>query len=166
MGDNEEHTIAEDFVVTKYKMAGEIVNREYGQEGNDGGFQPFMRQVYRASMFDGSAWEDWLFAPFVLPHGFLATIWWRCRVACNPLGPSEPCCREDTLKQGHSSRESGSLAAFPRAASGNIANRALHGTSCYHNIAHFHDDHLKQHEAPVMLSIHMFQYWRPFSFAT
>ncbi|XP_037784252.1 proliferation-associated protein 2G4-like [Penaeus monodon] len=27
MGDNEEHTIAEDLVVTKYKMAGEIVNR-------------------------------------------------------------------------------------------------------------------------------------------
>lgn len=98
MGDNEEHTIAEDLVVTKYKMAGEIVNREYGREGKDGGFRPFMRQGYRASMFDGSAWEDWLFARFVPPLGALAAFWWRCRVACNPTGPSEPRCREDTAK--------------------------------------------------------------------
>lgn len=32
MSDHEdEHTIAEDIVVTKYKMAGDIVNSEYGK---------------------------------------------------------------------------------------------------------------------------------------
>lgn len=42
MGDNEEHTIAEDLVVTKYKMAGEIVNREYGRRGKmRAGLGPF-----------------------------------------------------------------------------------------------------------------------------
>lgn len=35
MGDHdEEHTIAEDLVVTKYKMAGEIVNRKYERGRN------------------------------------------------------------------------------------------------------------------------------------
>lgn len=71
MSDHEdEHTIAEDLVVTKYKMAGEIVNRECRSLWPPGMCILWSRKsLYRVSMFDGGAWEDQLYLSYVVVSG-------------------------------------------------------------------------------------------------
>lgn len=53
----EEHTIAEDLVVTKYKMAGEIVNRKCVREG--AGCVVIRKFKLWASMFDVAHGNSW-----------------------------------------------------------------------------------------------------------
>lgn len=55
-------------------------------------------QVYRASMFDGNAWEVSLYPPPALPFVVVRAVWWRGLGPYIPTMTTQCGCKEDKMQ--------------------------------------------------------------------